>query len=199
MLMRKLTNQCFKVALAYRRAVARASGVSLGREVQIAPGVSFELGCGPRNSLRPTSSKGRIEIGDHSIVSQGAMLWAFDGSIVLRGIVYVGPYTVIYGHGGVEIGTHALISPHVTIVSSNHRVGRLDEMIMRAGNDLLPTKIGEGVWIGANAVILGGVTIGDGAVVAAGAVVNRDVEAGAIVAGVPARLVRKRQATDSRG
>jgi len=81
----------------------------------------------------------------------------------------------------------------VTIVSSNHRVGRLDEMIMRAGNDLLPTKIGEGVWIGGGAVILGGVTIGDGAVVAAGSVVSRDVEAGYIVAGNPAVAVKKRK------
>jgi acetyltransferase-like isoleucine patch superfamily enzyme len=196
MLMRKLTNQCFKAALAYRRAVAKASGANLGRGVQIAPGVSFELGAGPRGSLRPINSRGRIEIGDDSILGQGAMLWAFDGSIVLRGIVYVGPYTVIYGHGSVEIGTHTLISPHVTIVSSNHRVGRLDEVIMRAGDELLPTNIGQGVWIGANAVILGGVTIGDGAVIAAGAVVNRDVEAGAVVAGVPARVIRNRQATD---
>jgi len=193
MLMRKLTNQCFKVALACRRAVAKASGVRLGREVQIAPGVSFELGCGPRNSLRPISGKGRIEIGDHSILGQGAMLWAYDGSIVLHGIVYIGPYTVIYGHGGVEIGTHTLISPHVTIVSSNHRVGRQEEVIMRAGNDLLPTKIGEGAWIGGGAVILGGVTIGDGAVVAAGSVVSRDVEAGYIVAGNPAVAVKKRK------
>ena len=192
MLMRKLTNQCFKAALACRRAVAKASGVNLGRGVQIAPGVSFELGAGPRGSLRPINSRGRIEIGDDSILGQGAMLWAFDGSIVLQGIVYVGPYAVIYGHGGVEIGTHTLISPHVTIVSSNHRVGRLDEVIMRSGDEILPTKIGQGVWIGASAVILGGVTIGDGAVIAAGAVVNRDVEAGAIVAGVPAREIRKR-------
>jgi maltose O-acetyltransferase len=59
---------------------------------------------------------------------------------------------------------------------------------------LLPTKIGRDVWIGANAVVLGGVTIGDGAVVAAGSVVTKDVEPGAIVVGNPARLVRRREA-----
>ena len=67
-------------------------------------------------------------------------------------------------------------------------------LIRDVPDELLPTKIGRDVWIGANAVILGGVTIGDGAVVAAGAVVTKDVEAGAIVAGVPARLLRKREA-----
>jgi maltose O-acetyltransferase len=58
---------------------------------------------------------------------------------------------------------------------------------------LLPTKIGRDVWIGANAVILGGITIGDGAVVAAGAVVTNDVERGVIVAGNPAREMRRRK------
>jgi len=193
--MQKLANQFFKAASAWRRWIANASGVQLGRDVRLAQGVSFNLSGGPRNCLRPSGSSGRVKVGDYSIIEQGAMLWAFDGSIVLEGIVYVGPYAVIYGHGGVEIGTHTLISPHVTIVSSNHRVGKIDESIMRAGNELLPTKIGRDVWIGANAVILGGVTIGDGAVVAAGSVVNRDVEAGAVVGGVPARFIRKRQAS----
>jgi acetyltransferase-like isoleucine patch superfamily enzyme len=53
-----------------------------------------------------------------------------------------------------------------------------------------PIRIGDRVWIGARAVILKGVTIGDGAIVAAGAVVTRDVEAGTLVAGVPAKYVR---------
>jgi acetyltransferase-like isoleucine patch superfamily enzyme len=96
----------------------------------------------------------------------------------------------------VEIGEQTLVSMHCTILSSNHGVPPLGTLIRDTADKLLPTKIGRDVWIGANAVILGGVTIGDGAVVAAGAVVNRDVEAGAIVAGVPARFIRKRQATD---
>jgi acetyltransferase-like isoleucine patch superfamily enzyme len=68
----------------------------------------------------------------------------------------------------------------------------LGKLIRETADELLPTKIGRDVWIGANAVILGGVTIGEGAVVAAGAVVNQDVEPGAVVAGVPARKIRKR-------
>jgi len=92
----------------------------------------------------------------------------------------------------VEIGEQSLISMHCTILSSNHGVPPLGKLIRDTVDKLLPTKIGRDVWIGANAVILGGVTIGEGAVVAAGAVVNRDVEAGAVVAGVPARIVRNR-------
>ena len=80
------------------------------------------------------------------------------------------------------------------ILSSNHTIPAVDRCIRWEKDVLLPTKIGRDVWIGANAVILGGVTIGDGAVVAAGAVVTKDVESGAIVAGNPARLLRKREA-----
>jgi acetyltransferase-like isoleucine patch superfamily enzyme len=99
---------------------------------------------------------------------------------------------VIYGHGGVEVGEWSLISMHATILSSNHTIPVMSRCIRWERDVLLPTKIGRDVWIGANAVILGGVTIGDGAVVAAGAVVTKDVEAGTIVAGNPARLLRKR-------
>ncbi|MEX1049618.1 MAG: DapH/DapD/GlmU-related protein [Akkermansiaceae bacterium] len=82
---------------------------------------------------------------------------------------------------------------HCTILSSNHAIPAIGTLIRDTPDELLPTKIGRDVWIGANAVILGGVTIGDGAVVAAGAVVSKNVETGAVVAGVPARLMRKRQ------
>jgi acetyltransferase-like isoleucine patch superfamily enzyme len=99
---------------------------------------------------------------------------------------------VIYGQGGVEIGEQTLVSMHCTILSSNHGVPPLGKLIRETADELLPTKIGRDVWIGANAVILGGVTIGEGAVVAAGAVVNRDVEPGAVVAGVPARGIKRR-------
>jgi len=106
--------------------------------------------------------------------------------------VWLGPYVVIYGHGGVEIGEQTLVSMHCTILSSNHAVPPMGTLIRDTADEVLPTKIGRDVWIGANAVILGGVCIGDGAVIAAGAVVNRDVDAGSIVAGVPARFVRSR-------
>jgi hypothetical protein len=95
---------------------------------------------------------------------------------------------------GVARGEETLVSMKATILSSNHIIPEQGKIIREQPDELLRTKIGRDVWIGANAVILGGVTLGDGAVVAAGAVVTRDVEAGAVVAGVPARLVRRRTA-----
>lgn len=189
-----LTNQIYKGLLAWRRAMARAQGVELGENVRLAAGVDFNVGSGFKNSLRNPSARGRVSLGDGAWVERGAVLWAFDGSIVTHPNVYLGPYVTIYGHGGVEIGEETLVSMKATILSSNHAISEQGKVIREQPDELLPTKIGRDVWIGANAVILGGLTVGDGAVVAAGAVVKRNVEAGAIVAGVPAREVRRRTA-----
>jgi acetyltransferase-like isoleucine patch superfamily enzyme len=190
--MRVLTNQIYKMFLAWRRGAARAQGVELGGNVRLAAGVDFNVGGTFRNCLRNPAARGTVKLGDGAWVERGAVLWAFDGSIVTRRNVFLGPYVTIYGHGGVEIGDDTLVSMKATILSSNHTIPEQGHSIREQPDELLPTKIGRDVWVGANAVILGGVTIGDGAVVAAGAVVSSDVEAGAVVAGIPARLMRRR-------
>jgi acetyltransferase-like isoleucine patch superfamily enzyme len=133
-----------------------------------------------------------VQVADSCELNQGVELNTFGGSIRIARRVWLGPYVVIYGHGGVEIGESTLVSMHCTILSSNHTIPPVGVLIRDMPDELLPTKIGRDVWIGANAVIIGGVTIGDGAVVAAGAVVTKDVGAGALVAGVPAKVVRTR-------
>lgn len=181
------------MVLGWRRAMASAQGVRLERRVMLAADIDFNLGGTFKNCLRNPKAKGTISLGAGAWIERGAVLWAFDGLIRTERNVYLGPYVTIYGHGGVTIGEDTLVSMKATILSSNHGVPPDGQKIREQPDELLPTKIGSDVWIGANAVILGGVTIGDGAVVAAGAVVTKDVQAGAIVAGVPARLVRKRQ------
>jgi acetyltransferase-like isoleucine patch superfamily enzyme len=160
-------------------------GLRLDRSCYVGPCVSL----GPDNR---EGINGKVTVGDACELNQCVELNPFGGSIRIARRVWLGPYVVIYGQGGVEIGEQTLISMHCTILSSNHAIPARGTLIRGVADDLLPTKIGRDVWIGANAVILGGVTIGDGAVVAAGAVVNRDVDPGAIVAGVPAREIRKR-------
>ena len=169
----------------WRRWKLARRGLRLDRSCYIGPGVSL----GPDHTI---AMQGRVEVADSCELNQGVELNPFGGSIRIAPRVWLGPYVVIYGHGGVEIGEQTLVSMHCTILSSNHGVPPLGKLIRETADELLPTKIGRDVWIGANAVILGGVTIGEGAVVAAGAVVNRDVEPGAVVAGVPARKIRKR-------
>lgn len=90
------------------------------------------------------------------------------------------------GGGGVEIGDGTLIGQNVVFATCNHD---LDPSKQRK-HHFAPIKIGRYVWIGANATILHGVTIGDWAVVGAGAVVTRDVPAMRVVAGVPAKVIQ---------
>lgn len=192
-MIQKLANQWLKLAWVWRRRWAAEHGVRLGGGVCLASGVDFNLtGKFKQPLLGNPGRRGTIEIGDENWIERGAVLWAFGGSIKTAPKVFIGPYVTIYGHGGVEIGEWSLISMHATILSSNHTIPAMDRCIRWEKDVLLPTKIGRDVWIGANAVILGGVTIGDGSVVAAGAVVSKDVESGTVVAGNPARLLRKR-------
>ena len=88
--------------------------------------------------------------------------------------------------GGIFIGDGALIGHNVVLASLNHAASPKDRGSMIPA----PIRIGKNVWVGANAVILPGVTIGDGAIVAAGAVVNRDVPENTVVGGVPAKVIR---------
>lgn len=88
--------------------------------------------------------------------------------------------------GGIFIEDGALIGHNVVLATLNHAASPKDRGSMIPA----PIRIGKNVWVGANAVILPGVTIGDGAIVAAGAVVNRDVPENTVVGGVPAKVIR---------
>lgn len=114
-----------------------------------------------------------------------------------RGNLYIGhdtwisPGAVIHTHldADIQIGARCDIGPSVEFITGSHVIGTSQR---RAGNGTaLPISVGDGCWIGARTVILGGVKIGDGSVVAAGSVVTRDVPANVLVAGVPARVKRE--------
>lgn len=164
---------------------ARAHGVQFTGEVSLAPWVS----------LTPATREGRrgtIALAEGCKLLRGVCLQAWGGSISLGRHVHLGEYTVIYGHGGVRIGDGTLVAMHCRILSSSHQIPPVGTPIRSLPDTLLPTTIGCDVWIGAGATLLGGVTIGDGAVIGAGAVVTRDVAAGEIVAGVPAKVLGQR-------
>lgn len=129
-----------------------------------------------------------------------------------KGCEIVGNTNIIVGNN-VNLGSHACIlttkaklilgddvffGPHVTIVTGDHRTDILDRPMAAIGDDeKLPGNDQDVVlmgdnWIGSNAVILKGVTVGRGAIVASGAVVNRDVSDFSIVGGVPARVIGSR-------
>ena len=125
-------------------------------------------------------------------VSHGAVLSPYGGRIVLGENVFVGPYTVLYGHGGLIIGSNVMIAGQTLIIPANHRFDALDVTIARQGTSAIGITIADDVWIGSGVKILDGVTIGTGAVIAAGAVVTASVAPYAVVGGVPARVLRYR-------
>src|SRR3954452_2493742 len=102
--------------------------------------------------------------------------------------VFINQACVLNDIGGIEIGDHVMIGPRVSLLTAGHPLdpGRRRKQIVAA-----PIAIERNVWLGAGATVLQGVTVGADAVVAAGAIVTRDVPPGTLVAGVPARIVRE--------
>lgn len=99
-------------------------------------------------------------------------------------------------NGTCTIGDYVMMGTDVTIITRNHRHDRTDVPMMHQGfEEERPVTIGNDVWIGDRVVILPGVQIGDGAIIAAGAVVTRDVPEYTIVGGVPARVIKSRTDT----
>lgn len=103
--------------------------------------------------------------------------------------VWVGQDFSIYGSGCCKIGDRCDIGPNVSILSGSHEIGCRKR---RAGKGFHYTvNIGSGCWIGGKAVLYGNITIGDSSIIAAGAVVNRNVDKDTIVGGVPAKLIKQ--------
>jgi acetyltransferase-like isoleucine patch superfamily enzyme len=110
----------------------------------------------------------------------------FGMNITLGENVFINADCCFQDQGGITIGDGTLIGHQVVIATINH-----DPDPAKRGDMVLePVVIGKNVWIGAHATILPGVTIGDGAIVAAGAVVNRDVAERTMVGGVPAKFIK---------
>ena len=97
-----------------------------------------------------------------------------------------------YLQGEIKIGKDVMIGPEVMFIATNHKIDRLDIPMNKQGDINKKIEVGNNIWIGARAIILAGVHIEDGAVIAAGAVVTKNVKKNTIVGGVPAVLIRKR-------
>ena len=123
---------------------------------------------------------------DDSVVVFPPFYSEFGKNLTLGRDVFVNLGCRFQDTGGISIGDGTLIGHGSTLTTLNHRV----DPDRRADMVPAPIRIGHKVWLGAAVTVVPGVTIGDGAIVGAGAVVTKDVPANAIVAGVPAKLVR---------
>jgi acetyltransferase-like isoleucine patch superfamily enzyme len=130
-----------------------------------------------------------VEIGARTVVDVGGCVIARSGVLSIGPDSYVGRGSVITAIERVVIGRDALIAEHVTIRDQDHDYTHKRPYRL-AGMKVSSINIGDNVWIGAKATITRGVTIGSNAVIGANSVVTHDVPANAVVAGVPAKLVR---------
>lgn len=101
--------------------------------------------------------------------------------------VSIGKSAMLQSIGGITIGDNVMIAHGSQIISAGHRITTVEESMRFSGLEIAPVVIEDDVWIGAGAIVLPGVTVRRGAVVAAGAVVTRDIEQFAIVGGIPAK------------
>jgi acetyltransferase-like isoleucine patch superfamily enzyme len=139
---------------------------------------------------------GGIKIGEDTFVMHHAELHVYNfrdlpqsGIVIGRGCL-IGEFCVVRGVGGVTIGDRVYLSPMVHIHPNNHVFVDPDVCFIDQGITARGVTIEDQCWIGAMAIVLDGVTIGRCSVVAAGAVVTKDVPPYSLVAGVPARVIR---------
>lgn len=143
-------------------------------------------------------SKGGIVVGDNfslgrsSIIDCTGVISELGESLKIGNNVGISPHFTLFVRGSVSIGDDVIVGPNVTIIAENHRFDDLNVPIRIQGAKRTGINIGNNVWIGASATILDGVTIGNGSIIAAGAVVTKDVEPFSIVGGVPAKLIKQR-------
>lgn len=143
-------------------------------------------------------SRGGVEIGDNVTLGAGSILECTGVIRELGEYIRIGSHVgfaqrcFIAVRGPVEIGDDCIFGPNVSIHSENHIFSNPDKPIRLQGATRRGVYIGKDCWFGEGACVLDGVTIGDGCIIAAGAVVTKDIPAKSIVGGVPAKVLKRR-------
>jgi acetyltransferase-like isoleucine patch superfamily enzyme len=130
-----------------------------------------------------------FSLGNYSVIESFACVNNAVGNVIIGDHTRIGLHNTIIGP--VEIGSHVNLAQGITVTALNHNFNDTNKRIDEQGVSTNPVTIEDDVWIGANAVILPGVTIGNHSVVAAGAVVTKDVPPHSLVAGVPAKVIKQ--------
>jgi acetyltransferase-like isoleucine patch superfamily enzyme len=176
--------------LKYARLIWRLGFYKLrfGRRL-VLDGLAF---IGPGAVLQ-VGKKARIEVGRWSWLGHGCKLRAHEGVISVGAKTVLGQECTISAYQNVSIGRECVIADRVMLIDFDHGMVEVDRPIRLQGIYKRDVRVGNNVWIGYGACILRGVTVGDNAVIGTNAVVTRNVPDNAVVAGVPARVVRMRE------
>ena len=167
----------------------KQAGADVAYDLQTAGPFFSGDACGLRCGRNAWISEGaRVMIG---VTSRGA------GRLTIGERLFMNHYAIIDCHGEMTLGDDVWLGPHVYVGDFDHDLAVSKGPVIAREVVCAPVRIGNHDWIGANAVVLKGVTIGDGAVVAAGAVVTKDIPAMTVAGGVPARVLKLREPAQS--
>jgi acetyltransferase-like isoleucine patch superfamily enzyme len=147
----------------------------------VCPGVKFEIG--------PDAV---VHLGRWSWIGHNSKIRAHEGEVRIGAKSVIGQEVTISAYQHVSIGRECIVADRVMLIDFDHGVVESDRPIREQGIYKRDVRLGHNVWVGYGACFLRGVKVGDNAVVGTYAVVNRDVPANAVVAGVPARVLRMR-------
>jgi acetyltransferase-like isoleucine patch superfamily enzyme len=180
----------YRVAQVLRASLLKlrhGSAVSVGDRTYLSPGtISLARG-------------GKLDIGRLNLWEENYYIGVRNGGHVsFANNVFLNRNVKIVCYSSIEIGEDCILADSVHIYDHDHGIDELDVPIRNQPMKSAPIVIKDNVWIGAKATVLKGVTIGTGAVVAAGAVVTRDVPPYAVVGGVPARVVKMRTVEEAK-
>ena len=145
-------------------------------------------------SLQGIKLGNRVTIGKYAIIRPSNIYGGSIGEGLTMGDnSNIGPYNYIGCSGKITIGNNVMLAPRVSIYAENHVFEHPEILIRDQGVEKKEVIIEDDCWIAANSIILAGVTIGQGSVVAAGSVVTENVTAYSVVAGVPAKFIKSRK------
>lgn len=142
-----------------------------------------------RSARMDTPPYRKFSLGDYSVIESFACINNAVGDVIIGDHTRIGLHNTIIGP--VTIGCHVNLAQGITVTALNHNFEDSDKRIDEQGVSTTPVIIEDDIWIGANAVILPGVTIGNHSVVAAGAVVTKNIPPHSLVAGVPAKIIKQ--------
>lgn len=131
----------------------------------------------------------RFSLGQKSVIESYSCINNAVGDVVIGNHTRIGLHNTIIGP--VTIGSHVNLAQGITVTALNHNFEAPERRIDEQGVSTQQVIIGDDIWIGANAVVLPGVTVGNHCVIAAGAVVTKDVPPHSLVAGVPAKIIKQ--------
>jgi acetyltransferase-like isoleucine patch superfamily enzyme len=176
----------------YARLVVRLARRKLTQPRLKLDGLAF---IGPRVVLQ-IGRRARIEVGRWSWLGHGTKIRCHEGVVSIGAKTVLGQECTISAYQHVSIGRECVIADRVMLIDFDHGVVETERPVRLQGIYKRDVRVGNNVWIGYGACILRGVTVGDNAIIGTSAVVTRDVPANAVVAGVPARVIRMREAPE---